>query len=235
MATAYAFGDLSDVVRRLQTVASDLDLSLNLHHTKLTYVDDGNRLSIHAVIDPLDDYDTDARSVCRSALHAALLFEFSPNDASRLDVVVTIAHGDTWNDVGLSEQIYSQHRAVYGFTRQMIRQLLHTSYMQIIDAYPWRDSGAMLIALPGIVDLSMMSMDAGRWDTVVSGGNCDAILPMINNIGTPYDIQCMLRDVEVELGRAPHTLLETYECIARLRNATHASCHLKTMAMRLFA
>lgn len=157
------------------------------------------------------------RSLSQSALHAALLEDFS--DLHKVDVCVFLppvadaAVTNTSATVLASQRIRSWNTGVNDFVVRAALQFASSAYKCVVDTYPWVEADAMRARIPAAVQQTLANMTYGRPDPLMTHQCVDCILPALETVVRNEETTSVFDDAVRVLGGAPETLLQVYEVI----------------------
>ena len=199
---------------RLWSVADAVQIPIDTSRSTVDIHLDDIAYVVAAITDP--PVDDESRRLMCSALHVAILDEF--DDLAQLNVTVAAptVSKRTSPPASVTEWIKSQSDCINQWATTAALTLIRSSYVKVVEAYPWIDREAMMNRIPYVMEASKLNMAHGVLDPVVSASNVDAILPPIQDILHPTEITGVGRDICTYLGRSPGTRLEAYEVVYRM-------------------
>lgn len=195
-----------------QTVGLPLDTELSCIQT----LEDGT-VCVTASVDAFPK-TKEERSLSQSALHAALLEDFS--DLDTVDVRVLLppvadeAVANTATNVVLaSQRIQSWNMGVQDFATRTALQFASSSYTCVVDTYPWVEEDAMRARIPAAIQQTIANMTNGRPDPLMTHQCVDYILPPLESMMRSEETTSVYYDVIRVLGGTPGSILQFYEVI----------------------
>ena len=224
---------------RMHATATGVGLSLDPELSCVQPLENGTVRLVASV----DSFPTSAeeRRLSQSALHAALLEDFS--DVSDVDVrvflppVATETPADTPEKTSkvlvlASVRIRDWNKGVQDYASRSALQLALSSYHCVVDSYPWVDRHAMRARIPMAVQQTITHMTDGTRDPLLTDHCVDLILPPIESVLRHDDTIPVYFDVVRVIGGTPRTILEFYEVVylsvtngIPVSNSTHAVFH----------
>jgi hypothetical protein len=159
------------------------------------------------------------RSLSQSALHVALLDEFS--DVHKVDVCVflppvaddAVTNTATNATVLASQMIRSWNTGVHNFVVRAALQFASSSYTCVVDTYPWVEEEAMRARIPAAIQQTIANMTNGRPDPLMTHQCVDYILPPLESMMRSEEKTSVYYDVIRVLGDKPESILMFYEVI----------------------
>lgn len=195
-----------------QTVGLPLDKDLSCIQT----LEDGT-VRVSATVDAFPK-TKEERSLSQSALHAALLEDFS--DVQNVDVRVFLppvaddAVTNTSTDVVLaSQRIREWNAGVHDLAVKAALQFATSSYKCVVDTYPWVEEDAMRARIPAAIQQTIANMTTGQPDPLMTHQSVDYILPPLESVMRNEEATSVYYDVVRVLGGTPGSILEFYEVL----------------------
>jgi hypothetical protein len=195
-----------------QTVGLPLDKEFSCIQT----LEDGT-VCVSATVDAFPT-TKEERSLSQSALHAALLEDFS--DLHNVDVRVflppvaddTVTNNTT--DITLaSHKIRAWNAGVHDLAARAALQFASSSYTCVVDTYPWVEEDAMRARIPAAIQQTIANMAAGQPDPLMTHECVDYILPPLETVLRNEETTSVYYDVIRVLGGTPGSILQFYEVI----------------------
>ena len=201
---------------RMFETAAAIGLPLDRDFSCIQTMEDGT-VSITASVDAFPTTNEE-RSISQSALHAALLEDFT--DLDNVDVRVfippiadeTVASADT-NVVLASQKIRSWNVGVHNFAVTAALQSALSSYNCVVDTYPWVEEGAMRARIPAAIQQLITNMKNGQSDPLMTNECVNYILSPIQSVMREEEATGVYHDVVRVLGSTPTSILQLYEVI----------------------
>lgn len=207
---------MESLTARMFETAQAVGLPLDKDFSCIQVTEDGT-VRITASVDAFPK-TKEERSLSQSALHAALLEDFS--DLHKVDVRVflppvaddAVAH--TTTDVTLaSQKIRSWNAGVHDLAVRAALQFAVSSYTCVVDTYPWVDKAAMRARIPAAIQQTIANMSAGQPDPLMTHQCVDYILPPLESVLRTEETTSVYYDVIRILGGTPGSILQFYEVI----------------------
>lgn len=209
----------NNLADRLFQTAASLDLTLDSHLSCLQWMADGT-LRVIATVNEFPN-DANARSLAQSALHIALMEDFTLA-ASKVDVavfmppaVVDLSHEYLCNKgIPASQQVrvwcneFSHLDDDAKFCR-----LLDVSYMCVVNSYPWKQTELMRSCIPNAIQKTLAIASKGNTDHMLPFQQMDVILPLLGSVILSNELPIVSNDIVSALRGVPNSLLEMYEVI----------------------
>lgn len=158
------------------------------------------------------------RSLSQSALHAALLEDFS--DLDNVDVRVFLppvsdetATNTTTGIVLASHEIGAWNAGVQDFVVKTSLQFAQSAYNCVVDTYPWVEKDAMRARIPAAIQQTISNMTTGMPDPFMTHQQVDFILPPLESVMCDEETSCVYYDVLRVLGGTPPSVLQFYEVV----------------------
>lgn len=170
--------------------------------------------------------NAEARRLMRSALFCALtdtldvsdLHVFLPppvvDDCGAATACVVVSE---WTTSWIAVQCEAARAQIAAtahveFARVYTEMLRRWCYLGTLHAYPWRDADVMVNRLAFLMQRSPVCSSAA------DVGNVDDLLPPVETILVPFDVDVVVGHADRVLGRKVSSLLELYEVVYRHPN-----------------
>lgn len=196
--------------------ARTVGLSLDAEFSCVQTLADGT-VRITATVDAFPK-SREERSLSQSALHMALLEDFS--DLKGVDVHVLLPPvaddpvPNTTTDIILaSQKIRSWNACVHDLALRSAVQFASSSYRCVVDTYPWVEERAMRARIPAAIQQTIANMKTGRPDPLMTRQCVDYILPPLESVMRDEEATSVYHDVTRVLGDTPDSILQFYEVV----------------------
>ena len=207
---------MESLTARMFETAQTVGLPLDTEFSCVQTLTDGT-VCVTASVDAFPK-TKEERSLSQSALHTALLEDFS--DLGMVDVRVFLppvaedAVTNTATKVVLaSQKIRAWSTGVHDFATRSALQFASFSYTCVVDTYPWVEQDAMRARIPAAIQQTISNMTAGRPDPLVTHQCVDYILPPLESVIRKNETASVYYDVTRILGDTPGSILQFYEVI----------------------
>lgn len=208
---------MKSLTARMLETAQSVGLPLDTEFSCIQTLEDGT-VRITASVDAFPK-TKEERSLSQSALHTALLEDFS--DLRKVDVRVllppvandAVAHTTTTDVTLASQTIRSWNTGINDLAVRATLQFASSSYTCVVDTYPWVDKDAMRARIPAAIQQTIANMSAGQPDPLMTRQCVDYILPPLESVLRNEDASSVWNDVIRILGGTPESILQFYEVI----------------------
>lgn len=207
---------MESLTSRMFETAQTVGLPLDKDFSCIQTLEDGT-VCVNATVDAFPT-TKEERSLSQSALHAALLEDFS--DVKNVDVRVflppvaddTVTNTAT-NVVLASQKIREWNAGVHDLAVKAALQFETSSYKCVVDTYPWVDKDAMRARIPAAIQQTISNMTACLPDPLTTRQCVDYILPPLETVMRNDETTSVCYDVIRILGGTPVSILQFYEVI----------------------
>lgn len=207
---------MESLTARMFETAQTVGLPLDKDFSCIQTLEDGT-VRVSATVDAFPK-TKEERSLSQSALHAALLEDFS--DVQNVDVRVFLppvaddAVTNTSTDVVLaSQRIREWNAGVHDLAVKAALQFATSSYKCVVDTYPWVEEDAMRARIPAAIQQTIANMTTGQPDPLMTHQSVDYILPPLESVMRNEETTSVYYDVVRVLGGTPGSILEFYEVL----------------------
>lgn len=207
---------MESLTARMFETAQTVGLPLDKDFSCIQTLEDGT-VRVSATVDAFPK-TKEERSLSQSALHAALLEDFS--DVQNVDVRVFLppvaddAVTNTSTDVVLaSQRIREWNAGVHDLAVKAALQFATSSYKCVVDTYPWVEEDAMRARIPAAIQQTIANMTTGQPDPLMTHQSVDYILPPLESVMRNEEATSVYYDVVRVLGGTPGSILEFYEVL----------------------
>lgn len=207
---------MESLTARMFETAQTVGLPLDKDFSCIQTLEDGT-VRVSATVDAFPK-TKEERSLSQSALHAALLEDFS--DVQNVDVRVFLppvaddAVTNTSTDVVLaSQRIREWNAGVHDLAVKAALQFATSSYKCVVDTYPWVEEDAMRARIPAAIQQTIANMTTGQPDPLMTHQSVDYILPPLESVMRNEEATSVYYDVVRVLGGTPSSILEFYEVL----------------------
>jgi len=196
--------------------AATVGLPLDMDFSFIQTLEDGT-VRVTATVDAFPK-TKEERSLSQSALHAALLEDFS--ELNRVDVCVFLppvanetVKSNATDVVLASQKIRSWNAGVHDLAMRAVLQFAYSSYTCVVDTYPWMEEDAMRARIPAAIQQTVTNMTIGVSDPLMMHECVNYILPPLASVLRNEETTSVYDDVVRVLGDTPVSILQFYEVI----------------------